>query len=253
MKWGSALFTLWVYLGATALMGQTPSEATSRFDAANRAYETEDYSQAIESYEALLRDQHRSAAVYFNLGNAYYQNRERGMAIANYHRALRLNPSHRDAATNLRIAFSEPDETGRTDRAAPSRSFLLRATPNQWTWGFTWPFLALSAALLAHATLPKRRKRVGPLIGPLLAASLVTGTLLGFANAEWNRDWGIVTSAQVAARFGPLSESQTAFQLFEAEEVEILDRKDDWVRVVNTRNESGWVRAEAIEVYTDFE
>lgn len=252
----------WIPIALIAFLSMLPSwapalddaEATTRFDEANLAYETEEFEKATQIYHSLIEDGRRSAALYFNLGNAHFQAGATGKAIASYKRALRLQPKHRDSRTNLRIALANLGDAEGADRTPPTHhSFLLQATLNQWTWGFTWPFLALCASLLLHAFAPNLRKRLGGLIGPLAALSLTTGILLGFANAEWDREWGVVHSTQTAARFGPLSESQMAFQLFEAAEVEILDRKDGWVRVITERNESGWAPASSIEIYTDLD
>lgn len=190
----------WIRIALIALIATVPlwghaqddTEATARFDEANLAYETEDFEKAVRTYQNLIEDGNRSTALYFNLGNAHYRAGATGKAIASYKRALRLQPKHKDARTNLRIALANLDDGEGTGQIPPTHhSFLLHATLNQWTWGFTWPFLGLCASLLLHACVPKLRKRLGGLIGPLVAVSVTAGTLLGFASAEWDRDWGL--------------------------------------------------------------
>ena len=59
---------------------------------AEEAYAKEDYTQAIELYESVLKSYGESAMVYYNLGNAYYKAGKVAPAILNYERALLLNP-----------------------------------------------------------------------------------------------------------------------------------------------------------------
>lgn len=55
------------------------------------AYTKEDYAKAIELYEGILKSNGESAAVYYNLGNAYYKAGKIAPAILNYERCLLLD------------------------------------------------------------------------------------------------------------------------------------------------------------------
>jgi len=83
----------------TVLLGVDSFAQT--FEQANDAYARGAYEEAARGYEALIAESIEDPAVFFNLGNAYYKQWRLGCAIANYERALRLEPGMPDARDNL--------------------------------------------------------------------------------------------------------------------------------------------------------
>ena len=73
---------------------------------ANESYSREDYKKAAELYEKVLQDEGISSDLYYNLGNAYYKDKQYAKAILNYERALLLSPGNEDARFNLNMANS---------------------------------------------------------------------------------------------------------------------------------------------------
>ena len=49
---------------------------------ANESYSREDYKEAAELYEKVLQDEGISSDLYYNLGNAYYKDKQYAKAIA---------------------------------------------------------------------------------------------------------------------------------------------------------------------------
>jgi SH3-like domain-containing protein len=49
------------------------------------------------------------------------------------------------------------------------------------------------------------------------------------------------------ARYGPSAHDQVAFRMGEGIRVFLVDRREDWSRVLLTNGESGWVRNGDIE------
>ena len=74
---------------------------TAKFDAANRLYETKDYANAKAAYDQMIKSGPLSANLYYNRGNAEWKLGDGGAAIADYERALALEPSHPQARVNL--------------------------------------------------------------------------------------------------------------------------------------------------------
>ena len=56
-------------------------EAVDAYNLGNRQYKNGKYEDAVESYEKCLKLHARSSAVYYNLGNAYFQAGDLGRAI----------------------------------------------------------------------------------------------------------------------------------------------------------------------------
>ena len=67
------------------------------------------------------------------------------------------------------------------------------------------------------------------------------------AHSQWDDSGdGVIVVDKVVARYGPLDDSKQFFQLKNGEEVKITGRKNQWVQVVNTSGQSGWVRADQL-------
>src|SRR5215469_5260146 len=80
-------------LGVVAAGGAT---AESAFDEANKLYEQGKYTEAANGYEKILQSGQVSAAVLYNLGNAFFKSGQLGRAIATYRRAQQLAPRDPD-------------------------------------------------------------------------------------------------------------------------------------------------------------
>ncbi|HDI51048.1 MAG TPA: tetratricopeptide repeat protein, partial [Bacteroidetes bacterium] len=59
------------------------------FQQGNEFYKAGDYEKAARAYEQILQMGYESAAIYYNLGNAYFKLHQNSRAILNYERALR--------------------------------------------------------------------------------------------------------------------------------------------------------------------
>ncbi len=77
------------FLLTLCLIGSAYAQDTALKEA-EVAYTKEDYAKAIELYEGILKSNGESAAVYYNLGNAYYKAGKIAPAILNYERCLLL-------------------------------------------------------------------------------------------------------------------------------------------------------------------
>ena len=98
---------------------------TSLFSQANTYYAEGNYAEAAAQYEQILAsspDDMSSdyAVVYYNLGNAYFKQGELARSIVAYERALRLQPSLKDAKHNLQFAQSHI-----VDNIEDTQSFFL--------------------------------------------------------------------------------------------------------------------------------
>ena len=102
----------------------------------NQNYRMGNYDVACDFYGLALSSDNGNADLYYNLGNAYYRSDQLALAILNYERALRLNPSMSDAKENLTLAYSKTQ-----DRITElPRLFIVRwvdwlctvVTPHAW-------------------------------------------------------------------------------------------------------------------------
>lgn len=219
-------------------------DAATEFDRANKLYEQGKFPEAVAAYEALARSGIQRASLWFNLGNAAYKAGEMGRAIAAYRMAERLTP--RDAALRANLQFVRGKVYSDERTRVPIWNAMIRlATLNEWT-ALTVIFFWALCSVLGCSEMARRHY-------PKTASALLLLTLLsGAALAAAVHDQGAATEAivvarEVTARFGPLDESQSAFQLRDGAEVKVVDMKGDWLQVRDAEKRTGWMRrAEAI-------
>lgn len=120
---------------------------------ADSAYNAENYRLAIDLYRQALAHDGVSANVYYNLGNAYYRIDKLGSAVANYERALRLNPADADARQNLEFVKSRIQDRPEDDTAflaSLHHSMVQSMTANAWAWTAFVIFLLFMGAVALY-------------------------------------------------------------------------------------------------------
>jgi hypothetical protein len=130
----------------------------------NSFYEAKQYDSAVYYFDLIAQTRPANAAVYYNLGNAYYRLNEVPLAILNYCRALKVNPEYREAEENLTLAES------RISNKIPYIPDVFFLTWWHWLtdghratlWAVvSWVlFLSIIAALLQRALSKDRSKRL---------------------------------------------------------------------------------------------
>lgn len=216
------------------------------FESSVEAYRNGDFQASIQSLEQLASQNVIEPAVYFNLANAYYRLGELGPAIANYERALQLDPSMRDAQDNLSSAIE------RTERALP------KPLPPEWEravlfWhdgfrpgtSFRW---AVAFWVLAWGSVGLRQFRPIPYIRAAASAFGVIAVL--FAASWWVKshpqELAVANAARVPVRYGTHESESVRFELYEGDRVNVDRRDGAWVRVVAADGERGWAKSDAL-------
>jgi tetratricopeptide (TPR) repeat protein len=214
------------------------ADSATAFDQANRLYEQGKFAEAVTAYEQFAFSNPPTASVWFNLGNAAYKSGQLGRAIAAYRLAERLTP--RDAALRANLQFVRgkiySDERTRVPLA---KSLVRLATLNEWTVLTVAAFWAMCFVL---ATGEWTRRRYFKTAAALLALTLLAGAGLLASLRDQRSGEAIVVAREVTARFGPLDESQAAFQLRDGAEAQVLDAKGVWIQVRDAEQRIGWVR-----------
>ena len=86
---------------------RAPESAEPYYNSGNALYRTEEYEEALQSYDESLRHaggELRSRG-FFNRGNTAFQRENYPDAVEAYEEALRMNPGDRDAKHNLELAL----------------------------------------------------------------------------------------------------------------------------------------------------
>ena len=233
-----------VFLAAFA----TADTPKTQFNEANILYEKGEYHAAAAAYRQLLDRGIDAAAIRFNLGNALYQSAHFGEAIAQYREALSLAPRDPDILVNLRFVR---EKLGNNTAIAPHfwRQFLLQLTLNEWTILTVIPFwIGVACGILSFLS-PQKGRRWSAVSRISFAVFLLAGLLLLIAaNERFRKPLAIVIRKEAVVRFGPFEESQSSHDLSDGVEVRILDSKDDWRKIRDPHNQTGWLKKDQIQM-----
>ena len=135
------------------VQGQTSSQSAIEVDwkSAETLYAEKQYAAAAEIYAKLFQ-YGESSTLYYNYANALYKSNQLGLAILNYERALRLDPTNDDIKFNLEFVNKM-----KTDKIEPLERFFLSVwmeslsrmlTSNQWAYVSIVSFIAMLILLI---------------------------------------------------------------------------------------------------------
>ena len=237
----------------TGLSACSPEKTSgTKMAEANQLYEAGQFSEAAVMYQALVDAGVEDGALYYNLGNAYFKAGDLGRAILNYRRAQVLEPRNSDVDANLQLARDQtidelPGESG-TLIDSINRFLVERMTLNEAAI-FTLVIWLSLCALTVAAILWSRGRRVLrytiAVIAVLLIAGLISVGIL--ISEERGNDPAVIVAPSVEARSGPGEDYLTEFSLHSGAEVDILEQRDNWARIVLPGNLQGWIPGEAVE------
>jgi tetratricopeptide (TPR) repeat protein len=232
---------------ACSLAARAATFAPSAFDAANQLYYEGKFADAASSYEKLVQAGEKSPALYFNLGNALFKSGQIGRAIAAYRQGERLAPRDPDIRANLRFARNQVQ--GSSAPSNPWQKWLATLTLNEWSLlaaASVWT-LFLLLALVQWKPDWKRGAKNYIIVSGL--AALFLCCCLGAAAHERNSGQSaIIIAPEVIVRLGPLDSSANKFIVHDGAELEVLDRREDWLQVSAGPQRIGWVRREQVVV-----
>ncbi|MCB0657602.1 MAG: SH3 domain-containing protein [Saprospiraceae bacterium] len=240
-------FMLWV-------IATLHASDTATLQQAAEAYQAKDFRTAANQYEALISAGYTDAGLYYNLGNCYAAMHDRGRAILNYEKALRIKPYFRDARHNLMLV-SQPVE----DVIAVLPPFFLvrwlRAAANVLTvtgWAvltilLSWVVLAM---LIIYIWFQDRLSRSWSLpLGILTLSLLLFSAGLGWYRNHLQNDDSVAVVMQEGSdfKYAPEENSETIHALPAGTRVELVDTIGAWYKVILTNKDEGWVEKSAVE------
>lgn len=247
------LFCMTLWAGASNLIEQGDS-----------AYSANDFSKAIDCYNRAISQYGTSPQLYYNLGNAYYRADSVAQSILAYNRALKLDPSYKDARYNLQFV-NEKFNLKAADRSATSifvDDLTYAVHPDTWAWISLGLFILLLSGIAAYTYLRSTLyRKIGFFSAILLLPLMVIAIVIAFkahsAVTSDNSCIVIVPSAQLStAPSAPVSPAQQAFTVPEGYRFVIQDfiatpldeTTDGWYEVKVDEDNSAWVSSNDIEL-----
>ena len=223
-----------------------------------------DFNEAIRLYHQAMDRDGTSAAIYYNLGNAYYRIDSLAKAIICYERALRLDPTDKDIQANLDFVNSKIIDAQTTDGMTNILVEKSRQMFSSNGWAIVSLIIFIGVLLLAAGYIFSRnvqRRKLYFFTGLVLLGIDILSIIITFSTASVasRHDEAIVTvsSTQLSTSPStPLDESQRAMPLHEGSKVKIIrelstpndPKVKKWIEVEAAGDNRAWIDAEAIEI-----
>lgn len=256
------LAILVAFLAASASAATDQPTVVLKAAAARHAFEQGQFKDSARILEEIVAATSANGAenghVYYNLGNAYFRDGERGQAVAAYLGARRLLPRDPDVRANLKHALNQlPDKLYATiqPRLIDSLMFWRAiATPKELAWGAAFfCFLAgisTGIGLIDSAKIPTRLRTL------LRRSALGAGAsalLLAFAGitASWRTErWGaVVSKAPVGVMTQAAAGAKPVFELREGAPFRVASEAPGWYKIELSDGKTGWIASKDVRAY----
>ncbi len=229
------------------------SKHNEHFRIAGERYAAADYDSAIVHYRAIIDQGYHSAAVYYNMGNAYYKLRKYPHAILYYEKAMKLDPSNDDIKHNLQLA-----NTLIIDKIDPVPVFFLKKwwtnfynllPADTWAWISVILFALTLVCLWLFLTSQRMLWRKTGFFTGLLMLFMFIGSF-GLASQKYyytqRVNEAIVLVPSITVKSAPTSSGVDLFVLHEGSKVRLLDESNGWHKVRIANGSVGWMPAETL-------
>lgn len=232
-------------LFSLAVFSQTTNELFSK---GNNLYQTGKYTEAIELYTTIEKQDLKSDDLFFNLGNCYYKLNKVAPSIYYYEKALKINPTHEDALINLafakRMTIDVIDELPKTFLQRFSSAVIQKLPFDTWAIiAVLASFLASILFLLYHFSFSSKKKLFYFNTSIIAVLILVISVFFAFQNYktfQQNRT-AIIFVDKVEVKNSPSTSSEEVFELHEGTKVIILDELDNWQKIKIADGKIGWI------------
>ena len=203
------LLMLAILAGGIWLLSSGETADTATVDAANQLYVSGYYGEAARIYEQEIARGVQDSAVYFNLGNAYFQQGDMGRAVLNLQRAAQLAPRDADIQANLDLARQQTTELFATEPEGPVA--ILAAITDWMTLNEAavvvlgmWFLLGFLILAYREANGPRGRRMAQTLALVVLVLMLLAGVSLASRSfIQQTQPPGVVVMPSVAISDGP--------------------------------------------------
>ena len=231
---------------------------------ADSAYNSKNYTEAADLYKTLIKEYGVSSDIYYNLGNTYFRMGKIAQSVLAYERALKIDPSNKDARINLDFVNTtledKPEDNSSILGKIHSEVIALMA-PNAWAWTAFALFaliIGLIAIYLFFSNVTTRK--VGFFGAMVLFIVLVYTTIVAYQSAAAidNNDIAIVTTPSANLTPAPSAKTDKTDKIVPVHEgtrLVIIDSVNAasndgaqlWYHVKVNNSTAAWIDASNVE------
>ena len=247
--------TLLVLLLSLALPAAAQEDVSSLWEKAGEAFAAGQWQNALNCYQMIEGEGLVSDDLYYNIGNTFLKLQDNAHAILYYERALKLNPSHADAAHNLEIVrqmtLDKIDEVPDFILVSWFHNLRQGLSANAWAW-ITLGLLLLAGILLTvfRSGAPRSLRKVSFILSCIVLVLAIFTFIFSLQQkrAVMRQDSAIVTAPVCSVKSSPAEGGKTVFVLHEGTKVRLLDDVGDWARIEIADGRQGWAQGSTFEI-----
>lgn len=125
-------------ISTTIAQGTVKTESAATLSAkADSAYNTKDYTEAADLYKTIIKEYGVSSDLYYNLGNTYFRMGKISQSVLAYERALKIDPSNKDARANLDFVNTTLEDKPEDNSSVLGKihsGVIALMSPDAWAW-----------------------------------------------------------------------------------------------------------------------
>jgi len=224
----------------------------SGFIKAQQAYNNSQYEQAIELYDSIVNNNIESAAIYYNIGNAYFKMDNIPSAILYYEKAKKIEPNNSDINYNIELA-----NTRIADKIEAVPQFILRTVyldirssmnESQWTTVNITLFVIFLIFIVLFFTKDNKRQLWFSLAIIFLILTFISG-IFGYKSfkEKTTHNSAIIFTPTIDIKSAPDTKSSTIFILHQGTKVHLIERSAKWQKIRIASGSEGWLKVDNFE------
>ncbi len=230
---------------------QLSASSDSLYTRAVALYEEGKFELALESWQKVVESGYESPELYYNMGNAAFRSNSIGYSALYYEKALKLDPSMKDAAHNLEFlsryksdGFEEVPEffirswISSAQHALPEHAWSIMALA-----GFLFTMAFLLLYIFTRGLALKKTGFFATLAG-LLFTIFTLSSAFASHHAIIHPESGIILAPSVIVKSTPSETGTELFILHEGTRVKVNEEVTGWhnIRIIDGRE--GWIRTD---------
>lgn len=214
------------------------------FQKANVEFSTGNYKKAIELYKSDISNNGDSFSTLYNIGNAYYKENKKGLALYYLNKAYLVNPRDRDLNQSINIIEKE------LSIKKSIKLLKLPLSPREIQLLSTISLLSLGVVLFL-VTLFRFLDSKSNWFYKIRSTFIITTASVTFILLTLNiynitnKKWGIV-KVPAKAHISPYHESDESFSITEGSPVKIEEKFQDFYFITDSEKRYGWIDIDSV-------